>query len=311
MALGGAGGAADSVPAGPSAQQNHHIAGLGPLPDYIFRQDRRHHRAAFQPLGYIALVVNFRHVARGKADLVAVGGIARRRGLGQLALGQLASQRIHQRLAGVPAAGDPHGLMDIRPPGKRVPDAAADAGGRAAEGLDLRGVVVGLVFEHQQPVLLLTVHHGGNVDGTGVDLLALVQLRQQAPLLQDLCPQRGNIHQGLRALFRRLRAVNLLPERQIMLVGGLHGVIPDVHAVNMGRKGGMAAVVGPIGIHHPQLRNGGIPVFFIPEVALQQLQVLQIHGKSQPLQQRGKPGFLQSDEACFRFYGIRLLMPDR
>ena len=49
-------------------------------------------------------------------------------------------------------------LIDIGPAGKRVADAAADAGGRAAEGLDLGGVVVGLVLEHEQPVLLLAVH---------------------------------------------------------------------------------------------------------------------------------------------------------
>ena len=90
MALGGAGGTADAVPAGAAAQQDHHVPGCGPLPADIFRRGRAHHRAALQALGHIAGVVDLRHVAGGKADLVAVGGIARGGSLGNLALGQLA-----------------------------------------------------------------------------------------------------------------------------------------------------------------------------------------------------------------------------
>ncbi len=41
-------------------------------------------------LGHIALVVHLGHVAGGQADLVAVGGVARGGGRGELALGQLA-----------------------------------------------------------------------------------------------------------------------------------------------------------------------------------------------------------------------------
>ena len=50
---------------------------------------RTHYRAALQALGDVALVVDLGHMAGGQADLVAVGGVARRRGLGQLPLGQL------------------------------------------------------------------------------------------------------------------------------------------------------------------------------------------------------------------------------
>ena len=69
--------------------------------------------------------------------------------------------------------------MDVGTAGERIADAPADAGGRAAEGLDLGGVVVRFVFEHQKPVLLLAVHHGGYMDRAGVDLLALVELGEQ------------------------------------------------------------------------------------------------------------------------------------
>ena len=139
-------------------------------------------------------MVQLRHMAGGQTDLVAIGRIARGGGLAQLPLRQLAGEGLVQRGTGVSRAGHPHGLMDIGTAGQGVPDAAADAGGRAAEGLDLRGVVVGLIFEHQQPVLGLAVHRGGDVDGAGIDLLTLVQFRQQAPLFQDLRADGGNVH---------------------------------------------------------------------------------------------------------------------
>ena len=59
---------------------------------------------------------------------------------------------------------------------------------------------MGLVFEHEQPVLGFAVHLSGDMDGAGVDLLTLVQLGEQAPLFQHLCADGGDIHQGLGTL---------------------------------------------------------------------------------------------------------------
>ena len=210
-------------------------------------------------------------MAGGKANLVAVGGVAGGSGLGQLPLGQLAGDGVRHGDAGVAAAGEPHGLIDISPAGQGVPDAAADAGGGAAEGLDLRGVVVGLVLEHQQPVLLLAVHRGGDVDGAGVDLLALVDICEQAPLFQDLGPDSGHIHQCLGTDSGLFLAVDLHPRGQIPLIGGLGGVVQDLHLVDVGGEGGVAAVVGPVGVHYPDFGDGGVPVLVIPEIALQEL----------------------------------------
>ena len=166
------------------------------------------------------------------------------------------------------ASKRPQTLMDIGTAGQGVPDAAADAGGRAAEGLDLRGVVVGLIFEHQQPVLGLAVHRGGDMDGAGIDLLTLVQLRQQAPLFQDLRADGGNVHQGLGPGGSLLSAVDLHPCGQVPLVGGLNGRVMDLHLVDVGGEGGVAAVVGPVGVYHPDLGDGGVPTLVIPEIAL-------------------------------------------
>ena len=268
VTLGRTGGAADAVPTGASAQQNDHIPRNGALTADVIGGSRRHHRAAFQTLGDVALVVQLRHMAGGQTDLVAIGGIARGGGLAQLPLRQLAGESLVQRGTGITRTGHPHGLMDIGTAGQGVPDAAADAGGRAAEGLDLRGVVVGLIFEHQQPVLGLAVHRGGDVDGAGIDLLTLVQFRQQAPLFQDLCADGGNVHQGLRPLGGLFLTVDLHTGGQIPLVGGLNSRIVDLHLVDVGGEGGVAAVVGPVGVYHPDLGDGGVPPLVIPEIAL-------------------------------------------
>ena len=56
-----------------------------------------HNRADLHALGHIAGVVDLVHLTGGQADLVAVGGIAGGSGGHQLALGQLAGQRLGRR----------------------------------------------------------------------------------------------------------------------------------------------------------------------------------------------------------------------
>jgi hypothetical protein len=243
-------------------------------------------------------------MAGSQADLVAIGGIARRRGLGQLPLGQLALQGLVKGYPGVAAAGEAHGLVDIHAPGEGIPDAAADAGGRTAEGLDLGGVVVGLVLEHEQPVLLLAVHHGGDLDGAGVDLLALIQLGEQAPLFQRLGADGGDVHQGLGPLGGLLLPIDLHTGVQIPLIGGLDRGGADVHRVQMGGEGGVAAVVGPVGVHHPHLGNGGVPLLLVPEVGLEEFQVIQIHRQAQLRQKMGQPLLVQGGEALHHSHAV-------
>ena len=296
VALGGAGSPTDAIPAGAPAQQDDHVAGGGALPDHVGRRCGAHHGTHLQVLGDIPLVIDLIHQAGGQTDLVAIGGVARRRGLGQLALGQLALQSFAHGRPGVAAAGQPHGLVHIGPAGQGVPDAAADAGGRAAEGLDLGGVIVGLVLEQEQPVLLLPVHHGPDPDGAGVDLLALVQILQQPPLLQGLGTDGGDIHEGLGPHAGLLLSVYLCTGIQIAAIGLGHLLVHDLHRIDMGGKGGMSAVIRPIGVHHPHLGDGGIPALLIPEIGLEELQVGQVHGQAILLQHPLQSVLIQGSE---------------
>ena len=147
-----------AVTAGAAAQQDDHIAGGGFLAAHVgwqaLRPRPRRSPCAWQRSRGDTVSVD---LAGGKADLVAVAGVAGSGGGDQLALGQLAGHRLGDGLQRVGRAGHAHGLVDVAAAGQGVADGAADAGGRAAERLDLGGVVVGLVLEQKQPVLQLAV----------------------------------------------------------------------------------------------------------------------------------------------------------
>ena len=239
-------------------------------------------------------------MARGKADLVAVGRISRRRGLRQLALRELSGQSLRERLSRVAAARHAHRLMDVSTAGKRVADAAADAGSSAAEGLDLGGVVVRLVFKHQQPVLLLAVHLGGHVNGAGVDLLALVEFGQQAALFEGLGTDGCNVHQRLGALGGLFRAVDLFARGKVALIRALDGGIVDRDLIKMRRERRVAAVIGPVGVDDAHLGHGGIAVLFLAEIGLQGLEIVQVHRKAHGGKERRERSIVHGDKALDR-----------
>ena len=153
------------------------------------------------------------------------------------------------------------------------------------------------VFEHQQPVLRLAVYCGGDMDGAGVDLLALVQLRQQAALFQHLCADGGDVHERLGTLGCFFFAVDLHAGGEIPLIGCLNGSVVDLHMVNLGGEGGVAAVIGPVGVHDPNFGDGGVALLVIAEITLQILQVVQIHSQSQLVAQRAQGFTVHGGEA--------------
>ncbi len=239
MGFGGTRRTADAVPAGAAAQQDDHVAWVGALPADIFRRSGGDDRADFHALGGVAGMVNLIHNAGGKADLVAVGGIASGGGGDDLPLRELTGNGLGHGGQGIGRAGDAHGAVDIAPPGQGVADGAADAGGRAAEGLDLRGMVVGLVLEEQQPRLGNAVHGDVHLHRAGVDLLAFVQLRKLPRGLQMLGGDGREIHQTDRLFAAAQGAAG----RQIVLVGFLQQGVLKGHVVEDGAEGGVAAVV--------------------------------------------------------------------
>ena len=75
----------------------------------------------------------------------------------------------------------------------------------------------------------------------------------------------------------------------------------------------MTAVVGPVGVDHADLGDGGIAPFLGLEVILQELQVVEVHCKTERVKELGKSRFVEGNEArnrCNRF-GDRVIDRER
>ena len=273
--LGGAGGAADAVTAGTSAEQDDYIARVGTLASDVLCGSGSDDRADLHSLGGIAVMVEFVDDAGGKADLVAVGAVAVGSRGDELALGQLALHGLGEALQRVCRARDTHGRVDIGTAGQRVADGAADAGGGSTEGFDLRRMVVGLILEEEQPVLVLAVVVDGHLDGTGVDLLGLVELLELALFAQDLRGQRADVHE-----VHGLRAADALAVGEVFVISLLQELVLEGDFVDGGEERRMTAVVGPVGVDHTDLGDGRVAVLGL-EVLLAERDVVEVHGQAQ------------------------------
>ena len=275
LRFGGTGGAADAVTAGAAAQQHDLIARSGLFAAYMAGRGGAHHGAHFHALGHVTRVVQLVHLAGCQTYLVAVAGIAGSGGGYQLALGQLAGKRFGNGNRGVARAGDAHGLVHIATARKGVADSAAHTRCRAAERLDLGGVVVRLVLEQEQPVLLFAVDIDLALHGAGVNLFGFVQTGKAAVCAQVLRADGAHVHQAHGLVL----APKLAAHGQVLIEGELHRFVVDDNVGELGAEGGVTAMVGPVGVHHAHLGDGGVATDFL-EVRLEKLDVGLIHGKA-------------------------------
>ena len=201
----------------------------------------------------------------------------------------------------VTGAGDTHGLVHVAAARERVADGAAHAGGGTAEGLDLGRVVVGLVLKQEQPVLVLAVDIDLHLDGAGVDLLGLVDIGHDAGLLKVLGADGAHVHEadGLGV------AAEFVAHLHVAVEGLLHHGVVDRHVVQDGAEGGVAAVVGPVGVDHADLGDGGVAVL-IAEVLLAEGDVCLVHGKAAIGDKGGKAGLVELAEAVEHLDGLGL-----
>ena len=260
-----------------------------------------HDGADLHALCHVAGVIEFVDLAGGKTDLVAVAGVAGGSGGHELALRQLALERLGHGDGGVAGAGDAHGLVYVAAARERVADGAAHAGGGTAEGLDLGRVVVGLVLKQEQPVLLLAVDIDLHLDGAGVDLLGLVDIGHDAGLLKVLGADSAHVHEadGLGV------ATELVAHLHVAVEGLLHHSVIDRHVVQDGAEGGVAAVIGPVGVDHADLGDGGVAIL-IAEVLLAEGDVRLVHGKTALGDKGGKAGLVELAEAVEHLDGLGL-----
>ena len=135
-------------------------------------------------------------------------------------------------------------------------------------------MVVGFVFEHQQPIFLAAVVHGHlDLHRAGVDFFAFVLVGELAFRLELTCADGSQIHQGHGLVF----PAQLFAGVEVIFISLLNGGLFDLYVVDVGREGGVAAVVGPIGVDHPDFGDGGVPLLFLGKVLLAEQNVVQIH----------------------------------
>ncbi len=294
--LAGSGGTPDAVAACGPANQNHKVSGLRFFPLHMGFWGSTDHGPDFHALGCVAVVIDFLHEGGGQADLVAIGRVTAGSSPGNLRLWQLVLHGLAHRPVDVAGTCDPHGLVHIAAAGQRIPDRAPDAGGGPAEGLDFRGMVVCLVLEHQQPGRVHSILIHGDFDAAGVDFIRHLQVFQLAGLSHVLAHETGHVHQG--GFFPA--SMDFVSEVQIVFIRLLETFVQAVlfkdHIFQDGFKCGVTAVIGPVGIQHPDLRHGGIPVFIVPEMALHKRQVLQAHGQPQSVMQGSQSLFIHAGE---------------
>ena len=301
LGLGGAGGAADAVTAGAAAQQDDLVGGGGALAAHVVCRGSARDGANLHALGHVARVIELVDLTGGKADLVAVAGVAGGGSGHELALRQLALERLGNRDGGVAGAGDAHGLVHIAAARERVTDGTAHAGGGTAEGLDLGRVVMGLVLKEEQPVLVLAIDIDLHLDGAGVDLLGFVDIGHDAGLLKVLGADGAHVHEadGLGV------ATEFVAHLHVAVEGLLHHGVIDRHVVQDGAEGGVAAVVGPVRVDHADLGDGGVAIL-IAEVLLAEGDVRLVHGKTALGNKGGKACLIELAEAVEHFDGLRL-----
>ena len=270
VALGRTGGATDAVTTGAATKQNNYITCSRALTANIIGRCSCYNSATLQTLGNIAIMIHFSNMAGSKTDLVAIGRITCSSSLADLSLGQLAGQGFGDTFSGVTCTGNSHCLVDIGTTGQGVTDTATNTGSCTTKRLNFRGMVMGLVFEHQQPILLFPVHSCIYMNGTSVDFLRFIQFRQQTTLLKGLGADGSDIHKGLGALSGFLFTINFHTGSQVALISSLDSRIINANIVNMGRESSMTAVIGPVGINHTNFRNSGITMLLITEICLKE-----------------------------------------
>ena len=220
-------------------------------------------------------MVDLCNVTGSKTDLVAVAGVARSGSGGYLSGRELTLDGLFDRQQRVGSAGDSHCLVYIGTSGKRVADSAAETCRSAAERLDFGRVVVGLVLEHEEPVLVPAVNVYLDADGACVDLLAFVEILQNAVFLELFRGEGSDVHEAQRLVVAaQLVAVRLVFSVCICDVGGL-----DIRVVDDGAECCVAAVIRPVGVDHADLSDGRIAVLAL-EVILTELDIVVVHCKA-------------------------------
>ena len=138
------------------------------------------------------------------------------------------------------------------------------------------------IFKLYKPFFCFSVDGYRNLYRAGVDLVAYVQIRDQPSLAQKLHAHKRHVHQTYIPFC--IFSVKLIPCGIIRLQRALdyraYIAWLNLYLFKLCQKGGMAAVVGPIGVNHTQLCYTGVAFFLIAKIRPAKFQVGKRHGKT-------------------------------
>ena len=143
-------------------------------------------------------------------------------------------------------------------------------------------MVVCLVLEHEEPVLIFSIHIYGDTDAARIDLLGRVEVIEFSLGAQRLHPDDGNVHQRhialLAALIEHLAVVHVA----LIALNDRHGKesIFDIHRVNRRGERRVTAVIRPVGVDHAQLRDRRCTVLRIAKILLNEFEIFLAHRKA-------------------------------
>ena len=120
-------------------------------------------------------------------------------------------------------------------------------------------------------------------------------------MLQPLGAQRAHVHEGDGAV----GAAKLVAHGKVARKGPLDHVVVDLHALEHRAKGGVAAVVAPVGVDHLDLGDGGRAAL-AGKVLLAEGDVGQVHGQPALVDEGGQPLLAKLQEAVKRLHHGRL-----
>ena len=196
MYFGGTGCTAAAISSSTAAEQDDDIARIGIFTDNGTARCCSKDSSDLHTFCHVVRMVNFFDIAGCKTDLVSVGAVAVCCFSYKFFLRKFSFECFALRTGRICGSGHTHCLIYVGSAGKRVTDCTAKAGCCTTERLDLGRVVVGLVFEVDQPLFVFSVYIYRYDDGACVDFIRLFLICEFSFGFQFFHCQKGKVHKA-------------------------------------------------------------------------------------------------------------------
>ena len=162
---------------------------------------------------------------------------------------------------------------------------------------------MGFVLELQEPLLGLSVYIHGDKDAAGVVLFALLQVFQKALGFEVAGADGSQLHEAEVLLLPAQVLSHFGDERKRGVHIGLDEGIVHLDFLQGGGKGGVAAVVAPVGVQDAELGAGRLAALG-PEILSYAGEVIGIHGEALFLAEGGVLAGGHAGEAGELLHGL-------